>query len=112
MIKATRYLGWLLNNGLVQQYLKKQIKKQPAGPSADQRAKGKSYLWGEVKDAKGNTLISGMKTPEGYSLTAMTSLLIVQKVLKGDLKPGFQTPSLAYGKDLIMEIEGVEREDM
>ena len=34
-----------------------------------------------------------------------------EKVLAGQPTPGFQTPSLAYGPDLIMEIEGVERED-
>jgi short subunit dehydrogenase-like uncharacterized protein len=51
-----------------------------------------------------------MRCPEAYSLTALTVLLIAQKILNGDYKPGYQTPASAYGEDLIMEIEGVERE--
>jgi len=30
--------------------------------------------------------------------------------LKGNLKPGYQTPASAYGEDLIMEVPGVKRE--
>ena len=36
----------------------------------------------------------------------------VERVLAGDFKPGFQTPSLAYGADFILEFEGVQREDL
>jgi len=28
------------------------------------------------------------------------------------VRPGFQTPSLAFGADFVMEIEGVTREDL
>jgi molybdate-binding protein len=50
--------------------------------------------------------------PEGYTLTALTSLAAAAKVLSGDARLGFQTPSLAYGAEFILEIEGVEREDV
>ena len=33
-------------------------------------------------------------------------------VLAGDMKPGFQTPSLAFGPDFALECEGVTREDV
>jgi hypothetical protein len=33
-------------------------------------------------------------------------------VLAGQTSTGFQTPSLAYGADLILEIEGVVRQDL
>jgi hypothetical protein len=33
------------------------------------------------------------------------------RVLNGDAPPGYQTPSLAYGPDFVLEIPGVERKD-
>jgi len=53
-----------------------------------------------------------MKTPEGYTLTAATAVNIAEKVLNGNFKTGFMTPSLAYGSDLILETEGTKRYDI
>jgi len=39
------------------------------------------------------------------------SLAIAQKICNGEHTPGFQTPSTAYGKDLILELPGAERFD-
>lgn len=112
MMVASRYLGWLLSTRPVQRFLKGRIKAQPAGPSDSERERGHSFVWGEVSDDAGHRKVSRLRGPEGYTLTALTALAIVQKVLAGKCAPGFQTPSLAYGPDLVMEIEGVEREDV
>jgi short subunit dehydrogenase-like uncharacterized protein len=50
-------------------------------------------------------------TPNGYSLTAEASLILVQKVMNGELKTGFQTPASAYGEDLVLEVGRVSRKD-
>jgi hypothetical protein len=42
----------------------------------------------------------------------MTAIAIAQRVLAGDAPTGFQTPSLAYGADFIMQFDGVGREDV
>ncbi len=34
------------------------------------------------------------------------------RVAAGDFKPGFKTPSLAFGPDYILGFEGVTREDL
>ena len=68
-------------------------------------------LWGEVRTAGGRTVVSRLRTPEGYTLTARMSLAIAQKICNGEHKPGFQTPSTAYGKDLILELPGTARFD-
>jgi short subunit dehydrogenase-like uncharacterized protein len=65
-----------------------------------------------VKDDAGRRAISRLSGPEGYTLTALTALAIVERVLDGKFSVGFQTPSRAYGADLILEIEGVTREDV
>jgi hypothetical protein len=36
-------------------------------------------------------------------------VLIAEKILNGNFKPGYQTPAMAYGEDLIMEVEGTKR---
>jgi hypothetical protein len=52
-----------------------------------------------------------MQTPEGYTLTALTTVAIAQEVLAGFAPVGSQTPSRAYGADFILEFEGIVRSD-
>lgn len=110
MMKLSRYLGWLLATGPVQKFLQGKI--PPGGPGDDEREKGKTLLWGEVRDAEGNRFEACQQGPEGYTTTALAALNVVKKIMKGNFKPGFQTPANAYGPDLILEIEGVARQDV
>jgi short subunit dehydrogenase-like uncharacterized protein len=112
MMKASRAFGRLLKTSAAQNFLKRRIKAQPAGPGDKERAKGRSFVWGEVEDGAGQRKTSRLQGPEGYTLTALTSLAIVERVLAGDAPAGFQTPSRAYGADFILNIEGVKREDL
>lgn len=112
MLKASRYIGWLLATSPMQTFLKNRIKAQPAGPNDEERTRGKTYLYGEATDSKGNKVVARQRGPEGYTLTALTALVITQKVLDGNFKTGFQTPAKAYGADLILEIEGTERQEV
>jgi short subunit dehydrogenase-like uncharacterized protein len=107
MLKISRYLGWLLAMKPVQNYLQKQI---PAGgPDESERAKGKTYLWGEASDEKGKKVEARLFGMEGYTMTMLTALNIAEKVLDESFCDGFQTPAKCYGADLILEIEGVKR---
>jgi short subunit dehydrogenase-like uncharacterized protein len=112
MMKASRAFSSLLKTSTAQNFLKRRIKAQPAGPSDEERAKGKSFVWGEVLDGSGQRKASRLQGPEGYTLTALTALAIAERVLAGDAPAGFQTPSGAYGADFILNIEGVRREDL
>jgi short subunit dehydrogenase-like uncharacterized protein len=109
-MKMSRHLGWLLATGPFQKYLQSKI--PPGGPSDEERAKGKTLLWGKATDADGNSVESRLKTAEGYTLTALAALNIAQKILEGNFTPGYQTPARAYGADLVLEIEGVTRTDV
>ena len=110
MLKLSRYIGWLLATGPVQKYLQKKI---PAGgPSDEERAAGKTLLWGEASDADGNRVEARQQGPEGYTLTALAALNIAQKILDGNFTSGYQTPAKQYDADLILEIDGVERQDI
>ena len=107
-----RYFGFVLGSAPVQKFLKAQIDKGPAGPSTEERLRGYSLLWGEAKTADGTAVQSRMRTPEGYTLTAHTAARIAQKALEGHAAPGFQTPSMVYGADFILEFDGVTRSDI
>lgn len=111
-LRGTRYLNPLLRSRPAQRALKAAIQRPPPGPTAEQRARGRSLLWGEVLDPAGQRRVSRLSTLEGYSLTVLSALAIVDKALAGQVKPGFQTPSLAYGPDLVLELPGVAREDI
>jgi short subunit dehydrogenase-like uncharacterized protein len=105
-------LGPLLASPPAQALLRALVRRRAPGPSAEGRSRGLSLLWGEVEDGAGGRAASRLRTPEGYTLTALTAVLIAERVLAGELRAGFQTPSLAYGPDLIMQVDGVTREDV
>ena len=109
-LKWQRFYNWFLRLSFVKNYAKKKIKNKPAGPDDAKRAKAKSLVWGEATNSSGNKVTARLVGPEGYTLTAISSLLIVKKVLNGDFKIGYQTPAGCYGADLVLEIDGVTRE--
>ena len=85
----------------------------PGGSTAEERAKTQTHVWGEVEDDQGRKLMSRLHGPEaGVTWTALLALAAVQKVLDGNAPPGFQTPSLVFGADFVLESERVKREDL
>jgi short subunit dehydrogenase-like uncharacterized protein len=110
--KMSKYLNWLLRIRWVKDYMLKQIDKKPAGPSEEKRNSGRSYLWGKAWNNSGNAVESRLETVSGYTLTAKTSVLIAAKILAGNFKAGYQTPAMAYGADLILEVETSKRKDI
>ena len=110
LLKLTRYLGSLLRISWIRNGLAKLIGRRVVGPSAEVRQTGRCYLWGQVSNPAGQTVRATLTTPEAYHLTALTALLAMERVLNGEAAPGFQTPSLAFGADFILQIAGTKRE--
>jgi short subunit dehydrogenase-like uncharacterized protein len=110
--RASRYLGWLLGSSVVQRLLKRRIRAGPPGPTADERCRGQSLLWGEAEDTTGRKVVSRMQGPDGYTLTVRAALAAVDRVLAGVVAPGFQTPSTVFGPDFVLGLEGIFREDV
>jgi short subunit dehydrogenase-like uncharacterized protein len=102
----------LLGTPLVQRLILKGIKAGPPGPSPAQRARARSLLVAEAEDAAGQRVVSRLSAPEGYTLTADSTLRSVEAVGAGRIRPGFATPSLAFGKDFVLELDGVTRTDL
>ena len=92
-------------------FITRKIKKsipQGGGPSEDVRNKTKSYIFGHISDFNGNSLDNFLKTPNGYTLTALTASAAVHKVPQIQDKKGYYTPSLLFGSHFILDIPGVE----
>jgi len=104
------------------------VEQTAEGPDAQARRTGESHVWGEVRNSDGERAVSRLRGPHAYALTVETALLAAERVLElaaptqraggaadatdTDLPTGFQTPAGAFGPDLILEVEGVEREDV
>jgi short subunit dehydrogenase-like uncharacterized protein len=108
-IKLSRYFHWLLGSAPAQSYFGFQVKLMPRGATAEQRARSTSHVWGEVRDDAGHVLTARLRSPDGYTLTVLTSLAVVEKALGGHHPIGFQTPAKAYGSEFIFTIDGVTR---
>lgn len=109
--KVSRSFKWLLGSRTVKQWLIRRVEAGPAGPTDEQRQKGKSLLWGEVSDDAGRTVVSRLAGPESYAWTVQTSLAVARKVLEEAAVPGFQTPAKLFGADFILDGGGVMRCD-
>ncbi|MCJ9427706.1 saccharopine dehydrogenase family protein [Kordiimonas marina] len=112
MARLARLLAPLLRKPWFQNFLKRRIDKQPAGPSEEERAHTHSTLMAEVDGADGQTVRSRLTTPNGYSLTADSAVTCVEKLLAGDTLRGYHTPSTAFGAELIKDIKGCTLEDL
>jgi len=106
LLKLQKLFNWLLRLEGVKNIIRKKIKKRPAGPGDEMRSKAKSLIWGEARDPTGKTVTGHWSCADGYTLTALSSLIIAKKVLAGNFKSGYQTPAACYGEELIMEIPG------
>lgn len=115
--KAINSMKWsgllkpVMGLGFVKSFLKSRIDKMPPGPNEQQRAKGYVQMWGEVSNDQGKKVSTTMKVPDGYTLTSQTALYIAMECMADRFKPGFQTPAKAYGADLIIQFDGVERKE-
>ena len=108
---ASRWLGPVLRSAVVRRALVSLVRRGPSGPDDAARARSRSMLWGEAIAPDGRRAESRLATPGGYALTALTAVHLARKALAGNAPAGFQTPSRAYGADVVLEIPGVTRRD-
>ena len=111
-LQMARYVGWLLATGPVQRVLKSRIRAGAPGPSDARRASAEAQLWGKVWNEQGARAAATLRTPDGYTLTALTAVRAAERLLAGSVRTGFCTPSLAFGADFVLEVDGTERRDL
>jgi len=128
-VRIQRVAGLLspvLSAPAVKRALQWTVEQTTDGPDEQDRADGESYVWGEVRNADGDRAVSRLRGPHTYALTVEAALATAKRVLDGaasgaespsengnsELPVGFKTPAGAFGPDLILDVDGVEREDV
>ncbi len=107
-----RTIGPLFYNRFAKNILKALMNLYPPGPTEARRMKAFATMIGEVTDEQGGRAVSKLRTREGYTFTAQVTVEIMKRILNGECKIGFQTPSRVYGADFILQFDGVQREDL
>lgn len=105
-MKMPGFMRWFLGLPLVQIFIKAQIARRVKGPSDEQRARDEMYIYGEAWDNGGHKVAMRLRTREGYTLTAESGVKSTLRVVEGRLAPGAYTPSVAFGADYVLELEG------
>jgi short subunit dehydrogenase-like uncharacterized protein len=105
-------LAGFLQESLWSALLKAQAELFPEGPSEDARQGNTHATVAEAVNRTGQRVRSRLRTPEVYTFTSMTALLIVEKILAGNFTPGVQTPARVYGADFVLALDCVIREDL
>ena len=105
-MRMSGLMRWLLGLAPVQAFTKAQIARRVKGPTDEQRARDEMYVYGEAWDDPGHKIAMRLRTREGYTLTAESGVKATQKVLEGGLEPGAYTPSMAFGADYVLALEG------
>jgi short subunit dehydrogenase-like uncharacterized protein len=112
LLAACRSFGWLLGTAPAQAWLGAWAELLPGNPAFGVAAPRSMSIVVEAEDGGGRRVRSRLRTPEAYAFTGATAASIAERVLAGDLEPGFQTPARVYGSDFVLRCPGVEREDL
>jgi short subunit dehydrogenase-like uncharacterized protein len=105
MPKAKKLLG----HPLVQRQVEKLIERFVKGPSEEERRTGHMFLVGEAEGPNGRAK-KRMVLPDGSIFTAEAAVEISLRVLAGEVAPGAQTPSMAFGPDFVTTLKNVRVE--
>lgn len=109
-IRRFRSLKFILGISWIQKIVRKKVERTVTGPTAENLELGNTYIMAKVINHKGEQVNAYMITPEAYQLTALTAVIAAKSLTNSKLK-GYYTPAQAFGKDFIMEVEGVIRQD-
>lgn len=104
--KRANYIRWLLGWAPVQRVMKNRIARTVKGPSASQREKLASHVWGEARNAAGATKTARIKVANGYALTITGSLAVVDFLREHRPAGGAYTPSMLCGANLVQGLPG------
>jgi short subunit dehydrogenase-like uncharacterized protein len=103
--KQINHFRWLLGWGPLQSMLKSFAAKSK-GPSAEQREKLPTHVWGEITNARGEKKTARIRTANGYSITVTGALAVVEYLLKNGPPAGAYTPAKLMGADLVTKLPG------
>jgi short subunit dehydrogenase-like uncharacterized protein len=103
--RLTRWLKPILQYTPLPALLKWRTRQGAAGPDAATRARSRTYVFGEVKNAN-QQLQARLLLPNGYELTVDAALSVAQFLLDGKANTcGYTTPSMLCGADFVLQLQ-------
>ena len=96
----------LLRRRWIRELVKYGIERRLQPPDQTQRDNNPSFVWGEVRNANGQTRTARLKTANGYSLTVQSALGILSALLALGRASGYTTPSGLVGADFVTTLPG------
>jgi short subunit dehydrogenase-like uncharacterized protein len=105
-MRRANMLRPLLRQRWIRYLLKRGIDRRLKPPDQTQRDNNPSFVWGEVRNAAGQTRTARLKTANGYSLTVQSSLGILTSLLTQRHAAGYATPSMLVGADFVATLPG------
>jgi short subunit dehydrogenase-like uncharacterized protein len=105
-MRRVNMLRPLLRRRWLRELVKFGIERRLQPPDQTQRDSNPSFVWGEVRNATGQTRTARLKTANGYSLTVQSSLGILSKLLALPRVSGYATPSELVGADFVTTLPG------
>jgi len=77
------------------------------GPDATTRKNAPTFVWGEAHNPSGAMRTARVRTANGYDVTIHGALAVVRHIMGATtLRPGFVTPSMLCGVDLVERLPG------
>lgn len=112
LLRVVPYLSPVLSSRTVRDVAASLLTGGEPGPGPDDRTLRRSSILGEATTPGGERVASLLRLPHPYTLTALAAVEIAERVLRGGAKTGWQTPSMAFGPDLVLALPGALREDL
>jgi short subunit dehydrogenase-like uncharacterized protein len=108
-VTSNQAFNWALRDPALKSWFGEVAQSIPSGPGEAARNNEKSCIVGEITDGV-RRLRSRLVTPEAYTFTAEIAALVIDQVVRGTRRPGFQTPGRLFGSDFVLRAPGVRRE--
>ena len=109
LLRASRYAQGLLKWRPLKKLLSRLVERRRPGPTDDERRRGRTMVWASARHGNGASVTARLQGPEAYTFTARAAVNAMGRILDGTAPPGFQTPSTAFGTDVVLDVSGVER---
>ena len=100
----------LFSKKIVQNVAKGWANRLIDGPKKAHRQSDRSYVYAKASNDQGQSAEAWLDTIEVYEFTTISSVLAVEQTLERHLA-GALTPTLAFGKEFVMEVASTRRLD-
>ena len=104
--KISRFIQPLLTMRTFQRLLQATVDKLVQGPNEETRAQLPTFVWGQVRNARGKVKTAKVRTVNVYSLTITAAVAVIEYLMNNTPEGGAYTPAKLVGADLVARLPG------